>query len=275
MIPKLIFSDIDGTLIKPEGELTKVNIDTIKKLTKKNIPFILVSARSQEEMMDYYSQLELGTPIISYNGGFISKYQNGSFESVSSIFIEPNEPKIIYDIITTQFPTISLSLYSETKWYASKIDRGVQIEKDLTGLSPVILNVKEFIDSRAPIHKIMMIGEKDVIIEAEKVLKENKDLTSSIHKSGNIYLEVTNKKATKINAVKYVIENFYNIDPKEVMAIGDSYNDLEMLRYVGFGVAMGNAPQEIRKSVKYITDSNTNNGVAKAIEKLVLLTLEV
>lgn len=270
MIPKLIFSDIDGTLIKPGGELSTESIDTIKKLTPKNVPFILVSARSPEEMMDYYLRLKINTPIISYNGGFISKYENESFDVVSSISIEPNEPQIIYDVITTQFPTISLSLYSETKWYASKIDRGVQFEKDLTGLSPIILNLKEFIDSGAPIHKIMMIGEKDVILEAENVLKEKNDLTSSIHKSGNIYLEVTNKKATKMNAVKYVMENFYNICPKEVMAIGDSYNDWEMLRYVGFGVAMGNAPQEIQASVKYITDSSINNGVSKAIEKLVL-----
>lgn len=269
MIPKLIFSDIDGTLIKPGSELSKENLDSIKKLIQKNIPFILVSARSPEEMMEFYLPLELNTPIISYNGGFISNYENGRFDIVSSISIEPNEPQIIYDVITNQFPTISLSLYSDTKWYASKVDKGIEYEKSLTGLSPILFNLKEFIESGAPIHKIMMIGEKDVILEAEKVLKEKNDLTASIHKSGEIYLEVTNKQATKKNAVKYVMDNFYNTDPKHVMAIGDSYNDWEMLMYVGFGVAMENAPQEIQASVKYKTDSSINNGVAKAIEKLV------
>lgn len=270
MIPKLIFSDIDGTLINSGDELSKENIETIKKLSSKDIPFILVSARSPEEMIDYYHCLELNTPFISYNGGIISKYEHNRFKIISDICIDPKETEFVYEIIRTRFPTISLSLYSNTKWYASKLDKGVQYQKELNGLSPVIMDLKELIQTGAPIHKIMMIGKTDVIIEAEKILKKNTHLTSSIHRSGAYHLEVTNKKATKKNAVKFVIEQLYNIDANQVMAMGDNYNDWGMLKYVGLGVAMGNAPQEIRDSVKFSTDTCINNGVAQAIERFVL-----
>lgn len=266
----LIFSDIDGTLIKPNGEMTEVTMKTVHKVNAMGIPFVLVSARSPEEMFDYYNDLNLNTPIIGYNGGVIAEYKNNKLNIISSLPIHADEPFIIYNSIKEMFPQISLSIYSGTKWYADEIDYGIEIEKKLTGKDPIVTNLREFILNGACIHKIMMIGEHHDVVNADKYLKNQNILTSSIHRSGEIYLEVTNSNATKINAIKSIVENYYDVNQKNIMAIGDGYNDWEMLKFAKYGIAMGNAPIDIINSLNYVTKSNLNDGVAHIINELVL-----
>ncbi|BCJ95489.1 hypothetical protein acsn021_30580 [Anaerocolumna cellulosilytica] len=267
---KLIFSDIDGTLIKPKGELSENTKEAIYKLNALKIPFILVSARSPEEMFGYYELLKLNTPIIGYNGGIISEYKDNKLNILESTPISSEEPIIIYDIMKQNFPQLSISIYSETKWYADGIDYGVEIESKLTGIEPVITNIKNLILSGVHIHKIMIIGDCHDIISAEKFLKGQGSFTSSIHRSGEIYLEVTNRHATKVHAMKKIASEYYNISSEYIMAIGDGYNDLDMLKNVKFGIAMGNAPDEIKNSLDYVTKTNLEDGVAHIIDKLVL-----
>ncbi len=81
--------------------------------------------------------------------------------------------------------------------------------------------------------------------------------------------EVTGKGVSKGNAVK-VLANYYGIDSEQVICIGDSENDLSMIKYAGLGIAMGNADENVKEAAKYITDNNNCDGVAKAIEKFVL-----
>lgn len=76
-----------------------------------------------------------------------------------------------------------------------------------------------------------------------------------------------NKKASKVNAVQLVLRK-YIIDPLEAIAIGDNFNDMDMIEFAGCGVAMGNAPDAVRAAADYVTDTNNNDGVYKAIIKL-------
>lgn len=75
--------------------------------------------------------------------------------------------------------------------------------------------------------------------------------------------------SSKGNAVKKLAENF-GLSPENVICIGDSENDLSMLRYAGLGVAMGNGLDIVKEEADFITDTNLNSGVAKVIEKFVL-----
>ena len=85
----------------------------------------------------------------------------------------------------------------------------------------------------------------------------------------NDNVEIMNAGSSKGNAVKFLCE-LLNIDKEEIIAFGDNYNDISMLEYVGMGVAMGNAEEDVKKIASYITESNTESGVAKAIDDLVL-----
>ena len=81
--------------------------------------------------------------------------------------------------------------------------------------------------------------------------------------------EVMNKGVSKGNAVK-ILADYYGINSEQVICIGDSENDLSMIKFAGLGVAMGNGSQVVKEAAQYITDSNNCDGVAKVIEKFVL-----
>jgi hydroxymethylpyrimidine pyrophosphatase-like HAD family hydrolase len=76
-----------------------------------------------------------------------------------------------------------------------------------------------------------------------------------------------NPGGSKSNAIRFLIERM-GFDRSEVIAMGDNYNDKEMIRFAGMGVAMGNAPDEIKQVADYVTDTNNEDGVRKALEKL-------
>lgn len=275
MVPKLVFSDVDGTLLKPGGELSAKTKSVIAKLKDKGIPFILVSARSPQEMFELYKTLELTSPVISYNGGMIFEMHDSRMNVLTDYTIQRNEVKAVFDTITGKYPSLNVNIYSGTEWFAERHDEWLQMEIDLVKLKPKFCKLDDVVQNEEKkIHKIMLIGDDQTILEAEKTLKANKKITSSIHKSSANYLEITNTMATKENGVKAVLKTYYpDIKPEEIMAIGDGHNDWGMLEYAGFGVAMGNAPEDMKAALKYITVSNAEDGLAQAVEKLVLQKL--
>lgn len=272
MIPKIVFSDVDGTLLKPDGTLSKRTRQVVKQLQESNIPFILVSARSPQEMFALYSELKLKSPIVGYNGGMIYEMVGERSIKVFVDYVIPrNELTMMYEMITMQFPELNMNLYSGTNWFAGRYDKYLQGEIDLVKIDPEYRELDEVIESNMPIHKIMLIGEIETIIQAEKTLKSTAGITAAINRSNPDYLEITNKNATKLNGMKTVLEQFYpEIKREEVLALGDGHNDWDMLQYAGFGVAMANASDEIKNSLKYVTASNDDDGFARAVEKFIL-----
>ncbi|MEG0050591.1 MAG: HAD hydrolase family protein [Terrisporobacter sp.] len=77
------------------------------------------------------------------------------------------------------------------------------------------------------------------------------------------------EEIVKVSVLKF-ISGLLNIDKDEIIASGDNYNDVSILIYVGMGVAMGNAEEDVKKISSYVTDLNTENGVAKVLDNLVL-----
>ncbi|MDU5414364.1 MAG: HAD-IIB family hydrolase, partial [Clostridium perfringens] len=105
------------------------------------------------------------------------------------------------------------------------------------------------------------------LFKAKEELKKYEDL--EVVSSSPSNFEVMNKGTSKGRAVK-VLADILNINREEIMCLGDSENDLSMIEFAGLGVAMGNAEEFLKEKADYITDTNENDGVAKAIEKFVL-----
>ena len=101
-----------------------------------------------------------------------------------------------------------------------------------------------------------------------EILKNSIEPDVKIRRGGPYFLTLMDRKAGKVTGLKKILE-VYNIEPKEVLAIGDSNNDLGTIEFAGFGVAMGNASGQIKDIADHITDDNDNSGVAKAIQKFV------
>lgn len=262
---QLICSDIDGTLLNKNRELSKETIAQVKRVAP--IPTVLISSRMPKALR--HLQLEFGNtsvPIIAYNGGLILDQER----VLHSTFIK-NE--VLAEIINKCTNTsIHLSLYHNDEWYVPSMDYWAKREESNTKVTPTIkANIevlKAWENEGKGAHKIMCMGNADEINSLYKALEASFSNEIMLYRSKDTYIEISHKNISKKTAIEVLLNSYYtNISMEKVVAFGDNYNDIEMLKAVGLGVAVANANLEVLKVAKVITDTNKNNGVAKAIKE--------
>lgn len=269
---KLILSDIDGTILNDDNVVDSGLKQTVAKLRQKDISFVLASARSPEGMLPIAKELDvLDNPIACYNGALVVKdLDKQDFTTILSHELEIKEVRQIIEIVHQKFPNVSINLYSGADWYVEKQDKWVEIESKITKLQPIVTDINHLIDVlQVPVHKLLLVSEPEEIAEVLQYLR-NADMTdSSFYLSKPNYLEITNSHVSKEKALRELAKT-YDLSLDKTMTLGDNFNDVPMLKLAGLGVAMQNAPVEVKKCAKVITESNNQNGVSKAIEKYVL-----
>lgn len=264
---KLIVSDIDGTVIGRDFQVEESLPAVVKELDQ---PFVLASGRSPYGIHPVAETLGTGDyPIVAYNGALVLEHgRDKSAEILYSYEVEKNEAVQVAEFLQENFPNIAVSMYSDFDWYVDKLDKWIEIERQLTGDEPVIVDIVETAKEKL-VHKFMLIGEVDEIKEAEAGINALNLKETICFLSQDNYLEVINKSTSKGRALEALVEHF-DLDFSEVFAIGDHINDLPMLELAGISVAMGNANDQVKETAKYITAKNVDGGVAQAIREHIL-----
>ncbi|NCO63350.1 MAG: HAD family phosphatase [Flavobacteriales bacterium] len=266
MTYKLICSDIDGTLLNKDKELSTATIREIKRLS--HIPFVLISSRMPKAMR--HLQHELGNtdaPIIAYNGGLIL-HKN---KTIQSTVIDLS---ILESIINhCKNTSIHISLYHHDEWFVPSLDYWANREINNTKVHPEKKSYKNVLETwkreKKGAHKIMCMGEEHEIDFLYHTLEKEHDEDIILYRSKSTYIEISHRSISKKTAIETLINYSYpNIAMQEVIAFGDNYNDIEMLKAVGLGVAVENANEEVLKIAKRVTDTNKNDGVAKILSEL-------
>jgi Cof subfamily protein (haloacid dehalogenase superfamily) len=188
---------------------------------------------------------------------------------LDSVFI-PTEicAGIVEDAMNTSIHT---SLYFEDCWYAPTDDQWTEREARITKVSPIISSsekvFQEWNQKQLGAHKVMCMGDVDEIdaLERKLIRKYSNDL--NVYRSRPTYLEIAPKAISKGTALTQILKKKYNIDTRDVIAFGDNYNDIDLLKSVGHGVAVANAKDEVKAVAKEITSDSKEDGVAKVIEK--------
>lgn len=267
---KLVCSDIDGTLLNKDRELSSRTIQIMKKI-KGKLPIILISSRMPKAMTHLQKDLGiLDCPLIAYNGGQILTSKNGTLHTIQSIEIDIDITQEILTFISGA--NIHMSLYNSNEWYVPAMDFWANREMNNTKVQPTIKNLKKVIidwkGRKIGPHKIMCMGEKGEIQLLENYLKIHFSDELNIYRSKDTYLEIASKRISKLSALEFLINQQYEFSLKEVIAFGDNYNDIEMLEGVGYGVAVDNAREEVKKIANRITLSNKEDGVAIILEEI-------
>jgi Cof subfamily protein (haloacid dehalogenase superfamily) len=118
-------------------------------------------------------------------------------------------------------------------------------------------------------HKMMCMGDEAEIEILYKVLENSFSSEIMLYRSKPTYIEISHSSVSKKTAIEVLLNSCYtNISMENIVAFGDNYNDIEMLKAVGLGVAVANAIEEVLQIVNKITDTNKNDGVAKAFQEL-------
>jgi len=261
---KAVFLDMDGTLLRSDHSVSPATKGTIRKLTSKGIPVILVSARPLNAILPTARDLGLQDyPIVTLNGGYIVENEKPVFQAIVDLEATARVTELVHPFKAT------IAYYLATEWYSEVSDSWTAHEQKIMDVNIKVAPIAELIrdwSARATgPNKMMVMSEPETIALVEQHLKSVFDHTLNIYPSKPTYLEVMDPKASKSNAVHFLIDRM-KIDRTEVIAMGDNYNDREMIRFAGMGVAMGNAPAEIQAAADYVTDTNNNDGVRKALQ---------
>ncbi len=263
---KLICTDIDGTLLNKDRELSEITINEVKRIAP--IPFVLISSRMPKAIRHLQQQFKnTTTPIIAYNGGLVLDNDTILHSTVIN-------NTVLSEIISQCSKTsIHLSLYYADEWYVPSMDYWAKREANNTKVIPTVKsNVavlsKWKIEGKGA-HKIMCMGDEAEIGVLYNSLEESYSNEIILYRSKPTYIEISHNSISKKTAIEVLLKNCYSeISLKNVIAFGDNYNDIEMLKAVGLGVAVANAKEEVLKIANIITDSNKDNGVAKVLKEL-------
>lgn len=263
---KIVFSDIDGTLLNKDRELSETTIREIKKL-KNKVPFILISARMPAAMRHLQEELDIEElPIICYNGGLIL---NGNEELSSTVI--PIE--IVEELSEINKKTgCHLSLYHMDEWYVPEMDQWAKREVNNTKATPEVKDnfevIKKWKNENKGAHKIMAMGEEIHINKIRDYLLKNYSEELHLYRSKDTYLEIANKSISKFSAIELLLKQHYKYSTSEAIAIGDNYNDVEMLKNIGYGIAVGNARPEAIEAANIVAENSIEDGVAKSLVKI-------
>lgn len=261
---KMIATDIDGTILKYNYEFNQPVIDCIKNLSAHNIPVVLVTGRMHGAAKLVADQLDLKTPIISYQGGLI--------KDGDKVLYERNiDPAVARKIINRgKANNVHMNVYVKDNLYVEHDDDTIKRYILQSGLPYTVCNFDDL--DLEGVNKILAIDYNDserVTGWVEYLEKEYPDLY--IVKSTPYFCEISNKEATKACALAYLI-NYMGLKKEEVMTIGDQNNDIVLLKAGGLAVAMGNATDELKACADYVTDTIDNDGFVKAVEKFVRIS---
>jgi hypothetical protein len=262
---------MDGTLLSSAKEVSERNKRVLRAATDKGVQVVISTGRIFTSARYYAKLLGLITPIISCNGAYVCEYHRKNvlyensmelidFKEVVSVLEDNDMYYHFYD--NNNFYTKELK-YSSLNYYnwnqRQKPGDRVNIE--------IVDNPIRLVEERnSKIYKIVVIdSDKNKLENIRKLLSKNSNI--EIVSSWNDNIEIMNKGVTKGRALEKLCELF-NVSRDEVIAIGDNYNDISMLEFAGTAVAMGNGEEQVKKIADLVTDTNDNDGVAKAIEKL-------
>ncbi|WP_353948195.1 Cof-type HAD-IIB family hydrolase [Sporolactobacillus sp. Y61] len=271
MTIKLIFSDIDGTLLNSRHRISPLTREAIQKVSQKNIPFILVSARMPGGILPIQDELGIRQPIVCYSGALILDTPDSARpdQPLLNISMDSHMAGQIYRLVCT-FPSISFSAYRMNQWLVRSSDnQWIEQEHHIARTPFKIFDFEGQPSFYPPVNKILCMGPPEDILALETQLaKEN--LPASFYRSKPTYLEITARNARKSAALAFLMKHFH-VKREETLAFGDNFNDADMLQFAATGIAMDNAPAEVKKSADRVTVSNDEDGIAESLRELHLI----
>jgi Cof subfamily protein (haloacid dehalogenase superfamily) len=265
MAIKLLLSDVDGTLVNHAKALTPAAVAAAKALRDAGIRLAVTSGRPPRGMRMLVQPLELATPLAGFNGG---------------VFVEPDmavrkvhllDPAVAREALEAVLEAgLDAWVYTQDEWFVRALDAPhVAHESQTVQFEAKV--VTDFTDAQlADCAKIVGVSDDHARVAAgERAAQSALGVRASATRSQPYYLDITHPQANK-GAVVDALAEMFGIDRQDIATIGDGGNDTLMFARSGLSIAMGNASEEVKSRASVVTDTNDNDGFAKAVRQYVL-----
>jgi Cof subfamily protein (haloacid dehalogenase superfamily) len=262
---KLLVLDIDGTIAGKSNEVSETVKEAIQAVQAKGIQVAIATGRMYCSALRFHALVGSQLPLVAYNGAWI---QNPlTQEMVQHLPVSGELALQLLEYFESQ-PDFEVYLYIGDRLYVRQITSHVERYARRSEVEPItVKDLREILTAEST--KVLSVSLEPKTIK--KVVGDLRQRFSplEIHLTQSTinYLEATHPHANKGIAIRYLAENILGFKAENVMAIGDHYNDVEMLAYAGLSIAMGSAPQAVQDIVKWVAPDVEQEGVAVAIKK--------
>jgi len=262
---RLMLADVDGALVTQDKILTARAVAAARDLREAGIALAITSGRPPRGMSMLIEPLALDTAVAGFNGGVLV---NPDLSVIESHTLDPAAARLALQVILGK--GLDAWLYTQDEWLIR--DRAApHVAREAWTVKFEARVVEDFGEtdlSRA----VKIVGISDdlpLVAECEKAVQDALGDQASAARSQPYYLDVTHPLANK-GAVVETLARLLAISPRQIATIGDMPNDVLMFVKSGFSIAMGNASDEVKAKASAVTDSNENEGFAKAMERFIL-----
>ena len=258
---KLLALDLDDTLLGADFQISPQNREAIRRAVQSGVLVTLATGRMFRSAVPFAHELKIDLPLITYHGALIR-----TATAQETLYHRPVPLSLAQEVASlAAAESLHVNAYIDDELFVAE-------ENELSDYYKKLANVKVTAvgDLAAYLHtpptKLTIINRNGWDNEfKDKLLAQYGDALA-ITISRPYFLEITDRMATKGQALRFLAEK-HRIPQAQVAAVGDSYNDLDMIIYAGFGVAVGNARDEVKAVADVITTANTEHGVADFIQK--------
>lgn len=258
----LVLSDVDGTLVTRDKRLTDSAIAAVGALRGADIAFSVASSRPPFGLRAILDKLGVDKPIASFNGGVILS-PDGSV--LSSHYAPPEVAAAAIAFFEDQ--GVQVWAFTSTQWLCKDEEAAFVAHERMTVAQAPTL-VSSFTPYLGELGKIVAVSANtDALAQCESDARERFGEVAMVARSQAYYLDVTNLKANKADAL-HSIAAAAAAPLSECVALGDGGNDVGMLRAAGYGIAMGNAVEATKAAADFVTASNEDEGFSLAIEHI-------
>jgi hypothetical protein len=255
--------DLDDTLLNDKGHISPRNSAAIRAAQARGVVVTLATGRMYRSARVFAEELGVVVPLITYNGALVK-------DNAGRVYLDRPLPLTAARIAlnVARKHDVHVNLFLDDELYVDRDDEWTERYRRSSGVNPHFVSDLEDVLTRAP-NKVLFIAEPERLQSLRPELTARLGSEARVTSSKPTFLEIIHPEVSKRSGIEYLLA-FFGICPEEAVAVGDNYNDLEMIDLAGLGVAMGNAPPEVKAKADYITASNTEDGVAQVIEKFIL-----
>ncbi len=264
MTYRLVVADIDGTLTTSSGQISPRVRRALRRAQRRGVRVCLATGRTWHSGRRYFETLGADVPAILYNGGLVF-----DFKRERVLFRRPMSHRQARRVIQILdgFPDLAAHFYVDdeifVRWRTPLVDANARHDhiapRAVGDFRPLLVG--------QPM-KFRILGPRRRLHALAGRIRRS-SISGTLVFSERESLEVLPPRTSKGGALRRVGRHL-DIPLREVMAVGNELNDLEMIRAAGLGVAMGNSPPRLRRAADVVAPSNDEDGLAEVVERFVL-----
>lgn len=264
---RMLVLDLDDTLLNKDLEISERTVKTLDRLEEMGVKIVIATGRMFSSALPYIRQLDIKGPVINYNGAYIKEVGENRL-----IYHQPIPLDIAKEIIQeAEEADLYINIYIDDKLYVSESNEKSDLYYITTGAqSEPVGKLSDFI-YKDPTKMLIIEGNREKMLEYLSYFKDKYRGIVEVTQSKDYFIEFMASGVSKGRAIEFLAESL-NILLEEVIAIGDNWNDLEMIQTAGLGIAMGNAPAGVKEAADMVAGNHDEEGVSKILEEIFSLT---